>query len=141
MPEFRPLRSVDVIVTRTDDPPAVHANVPHIVDRSPTGFEYGFAGAGPHDLALSILNAFVPPFYCGERAPKIFDNGYMCSGFALRWAGDFSRAFTDTLPREAGEYRLSASRINEWIAAKLTEQEKAADSFTQTLREQGLLRP
>lgn len=33
-----------------------HANVPHrIVRHSPTGFEWGYGGSGPADLALNIL--------------------------------------------------------------------------------------
>lgn len=141
MTKFEPLRATDVIITRRSDPDAVDATVPHIVDRSPTGFEYGYAGAGPHDLALSILNAFVPPFYCGEKKPHIFDNGYMCSGFALRWADEFGAEVTDRLPREAGEYRLTAERINRWIELKLAAQAEANDQSTMHMRKVGELRP
>ena len=35
-------------------------NVPHLITRhSPTGFEWGYAGSGPADLALNILVCFV----------------------------------------------------------------------------------
>jgi len=33
--------------------------LPHRVRHSPTGFEYGYEGSGPADLALSILSACV----------------------------------------------------------------------------------
>jgi hypothetical protein len=141
MGNFKPLRTTDVTIVRSTQPDAVYANVPHIVDRSPGGFEYGYVGAGPHDLALSILNAFVPPFYCGEQKPHIFDNGHMCSGFALRWADDFKDEVTDRLPREAGEYRLTAERINRWITFKMADQAEANDAVTAHMREAGKLCP
>jgi len=37
----------------------VHTNVPHLVTHhSPTGFEFGYGGSGPADLALNIV-AFI----------------------------------------------------------------------------------
>ena len=49
------------IVIRRDQAGRVSVNVPHqIVHRSPDGFEYGYGGSGPADLALNILAAFVP---------------------------------------------------------------------------------
>lgn len=48
---------------RREDPiPEVEVvvNVPHrYVVHSPTGFEFGYGGSGPADLALNILGAFV----------------------------------------------------------------------------------
>ena len=36
------------------------ANVPHVIVRhSPTGFEWGYGGSGPAELALNILSAIV----------------------------------------------------------------------------------
>lgn len=39
----------------------VSANVHHVVYHSPAGMEFGYAGAGPADLALSTLSALVAP--------------------------------------------------------------------------------
>ena len=39
------------------------ASVPHTARHSPTGIEWGYGGAGPADLALSVLLALV-----GDRA-------------------------------------------------------------------------
>src|SRR5579862_9119212 len=37
-------------------------NVPwSVVSHRPSGFEWGYGGSGPADLALNILNWFVPP--------------------------------------------------------------------------------
>lgn len=41
-----------------DEQGVAHANVPHaLIVHSPTGFEWGYAGSGPADLALNILLA------------------------------------------------------------------------------------
>ena len=40
---------------------ATDTNVPHKkVRHSPTGFEWGYGGSGPADLALNILLMFIP---------------------------------------------------------------------------------
>jgi hypothetical protein len=44
----------DVIVTVASGPTDVHM-LKHIVRHSPTGFNWGYGGSGPADLALSIL--------------------------------------------------------------------------------------
>lgn len=47
----------DIRLWRTEDGTA-HANVPHaLIIHSPTGYEWGYAGSGPADLALNILLA------------------------------------------------------------------------------------
>jgi hypothetical protein len=40
---------------------SVRANVRHIVSHSPDGFELGYSGSGPADLALAALHALLPP--------------------------------------------------------------------------------
>lgn len=43
-------------------PYGAQADIPHrFVVHSPTGFEWGYQGSGPADLALNILGLFVPP--------------------------------------------------------------------------------
>lgn len=39
--------------------------LPHLVRHSPDGFEYGYGGSGPSDLARSIVGDLL-----GERDPK-----------------------------------------------------------------------
>jgi len=49
----------DIILFR--DGSGAHANVPHrVVYHSPTGFEWGYGGSGPADLALNVLASIVP---------------------------------------------------------------------------------
>lgn len=45
-----------VVVTVNGEP------LPHVVLHSPTGYEWGYGGSGPADLALSILT-----HYLGDR--------------------------------------------------------------------------
>lgn len=43
----------------------VQRSIPHIGYHSPTGFEYGYGGSGPAELALCIMLD-----YFGENVPK-----------------------------------------------------------------------
>ena len=48
----------DIICRRDDD--GTHVNIDQkIIRHSPTGFEWGYAGSGPADLALNILAEFI----------------------------------------------------------------------------------
>lgn len=67
----------------------------HFVVHSPTGFEWGYHGSGPADLALNVLALFVPP-------PE-----------AWRLHQEFKRAFIAPMPRQGGVLRAAA--IIEWI--------------------------
>ena len=54
----------DIICKRTNSGPQV--NSPHrIAKHSPDGFEWGYGGSGPADLALNILAAYI-----GEEAAE-----------------------------------------------------------------------
>jgi len=45
-----------VILRRVPD--GIETNIPHrVVEHSPSGYEWGFAGSGPADLALNILES------------------------------------------------------------------------------------
>lgn len=59
--EFRPegsVRTSPIICQRVGNMAVV--NIPQIlVVHSPTGFEWGYAGSGPAELALNILNIFL----------------------------------------------------------------------------------
>ena len=79
------------------------ANVPHaIVLHSPTGFEWGYGGSGPADLALNILYAVT-----GNKE------------LALRHYQEFKWAFIAGMPKEGGTIR------REDILAWLKEREVA----------------
>lgn len=66
---------------------------------SPGGFEWGYAGSGPADLALNILLAATRDH-----------------GFAAAQHQDFKRAMVEALPRQGGTIRAAAVRA--WISAR-----------------------
>lgn len=75
-------------------------NVPHkIVYHSPSGFEWGYGGSGPADLALNILAVFVPDKY------------------AMQYHQAFKWAFIAPMPHEGGI--IYASDIRQWIEANI----------------------
>jgi hypothetical protein len=85
----------DIILKRINGRPAT--NVPHrLTKHSPTGYEWGYAGSGPADLALNILLMFVDP------------------ATAERLHQEFKQAFIATLPEEGGV--IKREDIEHWIA-------------------------
>ena len=93
----------------------VTTNVPwSVVLHSPDGFEFGYAGSGPADLALNILNAFVPPGRRGNRM-KCYQ-GY-CSRFAMRHHQDFKQHFIQGMPYEGAT--LWRKDILAWIDSRI----------------------
>lgn len=75
----------DVICKRTISGPQV--NIPHrYVVHSPNGFEWGYGGSGPADLALNALS-----MYIGREAAEK-DGLYQ----------EFKWKFIATMPREGG---------------------------------------
>lgn len=73
----------------------------HVVRHSPTGFNWGYAGSGPADCALSILTDCL-----GEER-------------AERWYQEFKRQFLTGLPRSGGV--ITEEAIREFIEAKEAE--------------------
>lgn len=67
----------------------------HFVVHSPDGFEWGYHGSGPAELALNVLALFVPP-------PE-----------AWRLHQEFKRAFVAPMPRRGGILRTT--EIIAWI--------------------------
>jgi len=87
-------------------------NLRHIPCHSPDGFEVGYEGSGPADLALAILVD-----YFGERPPR---DGYKSPRFS-RWAEQsrawqlhqpFKRAFIAKL---GDKWTLYSMQIQTWL--------------------------
>lgn len=72
--------------------------LPHVVLRSPTGFEWGYRGQGPDDLAYSILVDYLGDT---ERAERLYK--------------DFARAFIVTLDRSSS-WTIDDYAIDRWLA-------------------------
>lgn len=80
-----------------DDSGRAMANVPHaVVYHSPDGFEFGYNGSGPAELALNILMLFTD-FY----------------SVAWRHHQEFKREFIASLPEQGGV--IDAGTIRQWL--------------------------
>lgn len=77
--------------------------LPHVVRHSPTGFEYGYGGSGPADLALSILAACVG----ADMADRLYQD--------FKWRHVASR----TEP----EWRLTVGEVRAWVRAQASDDE------------------
>lgn len=121
---------LDVVCTRT--PPnrmtpgsVVKVSIPqYVVQHSPAGFEWGYSGAGPHDLALNILHMHVPPGADGKPPVKLY-RGW-CSQVAWDLHGAFCAAFIAPMLDAGGVIR--AADVAAWIAARWSRDAGHADS-------------
>jgi hypothetical protein len=87
----------DIVLKRVNGVPAT--NVPHRqVRHSPTGYEWGYAGSGPADLALNILLMFTD-----EQTAETLHQ-------------DFKQEYITVLPEEGGI--ITRNDILHWIAKK-----------------------
>jgi hypothetical protein len=98
-----------------------HFNISQIVVlHSPTGFEWGYAGSGPADFALNILELYARRFLHMEpdmqagRGPE-----GVCTGFAWHYHQDFKNEFVAALPEPGGT--IKGDDIRAWINARLPE--------------------
>ena len=83
----------------------------HVALHSPTGFETGYAGSGPSDLALSILTDFFAEEI--RSAKQGFDSE------ALRLHQDFKFKFIAPRQLEIGsQYSITEEEISKWVAAQ-----------------------
>jgi hypothetical protein len=110
---------------RRDEINRQHFNIPHIVKfHSPDGMSWGYAGSGPADFALNILEVFMRDYeyadveiqnYGGAGEPKKL---LICRSSWLLHQ-EFKRQFIQNKPEKGGIIRGSV--IREWIEAKLEE--------------------
>lgn len=120
---FLPHPGPDIVIQRTLFLPAgenplpveiVQANVPRLVVwHSPDGYEIGFGGSGPADLALNILQKFLP------GAETECNHGTRCSRAAAHLHLLFMRDFLANMPRDGGS--IEAKVITAWIAGQLAD--------------------
>ena len=105
---------IDEFVICERDEQGVRTNVPHIVtDHSPTGFEFGYGGSGPADMALNILEAVLHSIgYKGQRTKDTW-RGDTCFKLAYTLHQSFKWDFIASMPREGG--RIYTNDIISWI--------------------------
>ena len=127
------LQKHGLIVERITDN-SIRANVPHVRYHSPTGYECGYGGSGPADLALSVLHEVLPPVspeeeekqyeLVGEAFDKVINDPARwadCVGvdrvrvshLALQLHQSFKEQFIARMPREGGHIPIQT--ILDWI--------------------------
>jgi hypothetical protein len=96
----------------------------HIPVHSPAGFDWGYHGSGPADLALAVLVD-----HLHERPPR---RGWLAGTRFSRWAAD-SRAFRhhqlfkrEIVAQFAEEWELEDEDIATWLAARTTRDSHSA---------------
>ena len=102
----------DVVLKRNEDGSA-STNVPHsVISHSPDGFEWGYGGSGPSDLALNILNAFIPPNTDGAKPVNCHKHQASKTAYVLHQ--NFKRKFLCAMDEQGG--RISKKAIKDFIA-------------------------
>jgi hypothetical protein len=100
-----------------DDAGNPHTNVPRVlIHHSPDGFEWGYNGSGPADLALNILHELVPANQVGLLSNI---NGVACSSIMIQLYKEFKNDFISRVPKEGGEIELV--EVFKWIESKIRE--------------------
>ncbi len=86
-----------------------------LANHSPTGFEWGYGGSGPTQLALAIV-----AHVAGDGHDM---RNYLVSEFKVR--------FVQRIPRDAPSWVLSAKTVWEWVQAEVA----LSDARDQVLEE------
>lgn len=86
----------------------VHGVVHKVVRHSPTGFEWGYGGSGPADLALNILLDYLPY----EDAERLYQR--------FKWD------VVARVPREGGV--ITEEQILSWIRAQEAREESTVNA-------------
>ncbi len=108
-------RAVTASALPSEEPPRgkVITNVSRsVIHHSPSGFEFGYGGSGPADLALNILNLFAPPGSDGLRPVRCYRE--TCSRTAWQLHQSFKWEFLAPLTESGGV--LPGTLIRAWIA-------------------------
>lgn len=115
------LADVGLVCRRLSDG-RLACNVPHVVVwHSPSGFDCGYGGSGPAELALNVLHQLVPPVV-GQEFSGMGGVGVDCRAEDMHH--QFMWDFIDKMPKDGG--RVPIEDINQWIAGKLIEAEHDA---------------
>lgn len=104
-----------IILERTTD--GIRTNVPHLVTHhSPTGFEWGYGGSGPADLALNILEVVLRQMgHTGETTNDTWKK-QRCFKLAYRLHQSFKWDFITPMDRQGGTIRTND--VIQWIQAQ-----------------------
>lgn len=95
-------------------------NVPHLViHHSPAGFEFGYSGSGPADLALNVCQVYLNNTGYTGKETKCYDGSCFSMAFALHQ--EFKREFIATSSILHGEI-IPWRIIQEWFVDRMTDE-------------------
>jgi hypothetical protein len=95
----------------------VETNIPHlVVHHSPNGFEFGYGGSGPADLALNACQLYLTIVGYRGRTTQCW-RGY-CYTLAWMLHQDFKRDFIESVPRRGAIHSFDA--LDAWFQARMT---------------------
>jgi len=112
------------LVVMRDRHGEVWSNVPWlVVEHSPAGFEYGYHGSGPSDLALNLTQALLERM--GYDGPKVKLFQGECFEFAWMIHHEIKREWIATIPHDAEHATVPVGPIIEWIKQNMLEEDQA----------------
>lgn len=95
----------------------VITNVPHlVVHHSPDGFEFGYAGSGPADLALNVCQFYLNMTGYEGQQIKCYDG--KCWGLAWKLHQKFKQDFIALVPRSG--MTIPFETIDAWFQSNIT---------------------
>ena len=103
------LPSGNVSIKKETYPPTAITDLPlgpslKLVNHSPTGFEWGYYGSGPAQLALAILLDFT-----GDKEKALANYYDFKCDFVARWSRE-----------QDGEWYVTGEQITDWLAKQAT---------------------
>lgn len=100
----------------------VVTNVPHlVVHHSPDGFEFGYGGSGPADLALNICQLYLNMSGYQGQTVKCYDGNAWQLAFALHQ--ELKRDIVAAVPRTGVSIPFSV--IDAWFQEHITDELRA----------------
>lgn len=116
-----------------NDHAVVRTNVPHlVVHHSPSGFEFGYAGSGPADLALNVCQWYLNSIgYRGEKS-QCFDGH--CWSLAWVLHQDFKRDFIASAPHEGTV--IPFNQIKYWFDKNITDDLKRTYAMAEEVEDE-----
>lgn len=103
---------IDIVCQRDEEGHAT-VNIPQLVMKhSTTGFDWGYDGSGPSDLALNILELALHSIHWNGPREKCWRGS--CYERASIWHQDFKRKFIAPMDKQGGV--ISGREVIEWLS-------------------------
>ena len=108
--DLHELRWPQVVHAYAVDGAGAERPVRHHVRHSPTGFETGYEGSGPAELAQCLLL----DYFNLHKLAEVRDRDPLPVSYQ-----EFKRQFIASIPRETREHTIDVHTIDAWVRARL----------------------